>query len=84
MNMVQFGGTVYKSMLSVSALTSTLGMGTEIGNVIGLGIAVTGAVVDYALKIRRDDINKNLEDMSLGVMRNRSGIYYNRSRVGSV
>lgn len=84
MNMVQFGVGTAQTMLSVGALTAGAGLGTGIGTVIGFGIAVTGAVVDYALKVRRDDINKNLEDMSLGVMRDRSGIYYNRSRVGSV
>ena len=84
MNMVQFGVGTAQTMLSVGALTASAGLGTGIGTAIGFGIAVTGAVVDYALKVRRDDINKNLEDMSLGVMRDRSGIYYNRSRVGSV
>ena len=84
MSLVQFGESAYKSMLSVSALTSTLGMGAGIGSAAGLGIAITGAIVDYALKVDRDGLAKNLEDMSLGVMRDRSGIYYNRSRVGSV
>lgn len=84
MNMVQFGVSTAQTMASVGNLTATMGLETGLGAGIGLTVAVTGAVVDYALRVRRDDLKKDLEDLSLGVMRNRSGIYYNRSRVGSV
>lgn len=84
MDMVQFGTDTAQTMLSVGALTASAGLGTGLGSLIGLSISTGGKLVDYSFKVRRDELNKNLEDMSLGVMRDRSGIYYNRSRVGSI
>lgn len=84
MSLVQFGISTVQTMSSVGALTAAMGLGTGIGTVIGLGVAVTGGLVNYALKVRTDDLNKENERLALGVMRNRSGIFYNRSRIGSV
>ena len=71
-----------ESALTMGATFSTFGMSAGAGILTSLLLSVVNVGVGFILKSRTDTLNMRNETAELGVARERSGVYYNRSRRG--
>lgn len=82
MQVMQQGANTYRNAQAGAVLTSTLGLGTGIGVVIGVALTAIQFGINTAFKQQQLNIQENLENKQISQTLGRYGAGYNKSRSG--
>lgn len=79
---VQYGQQVYTNAQAGAVIGQGLGLGSGVGAMIGVVLSVVNTAIEVGMNKIQLDINKRLENYQIEQLKTRSGMIYNKSRMG--